>query len=183
MGGSCAVLMVAFFFPFDEKPMFDWLPFHRLISYTMNGLQVEIKELLPSHIDLFKLIDNPDFNRFQYYEKTLVPDFQFSDSLRTNNTKWLFVRIDWIDFQFFFELDRILQFLNILRKKVEGMPFQYKVVLPKHQQIQKIMDKLNIPMVTRPNLVKWFKDLGAVRFSLKHCTDKILLSELARQRN
>ena len=159
IGGNCAVLMVAFFWNFElgldidnNLNFFDWLPFHRLISYTMSTFPSKIKELLPSQIELFKLITNPDFNRFEYYEKTLVPDFQFSDSLRTNARKWLFVRINWFDFRIFFNLDPILQLLNIFRKKLEGMSFQYSVSLPeggyiRSKTVKKIIkDNLQIPM-------------------------------------
>ena len=131
----------------------------------------KIRQLLPSHIELFKLIENPDFNRFEYYEKTLVPDFQFSDSLRNNATKWLFVRINWIEFGYFLDLDNILQFLNILRTKVEGMSFQYGVVLPidagiaNSKAVQKlIVGHLNIPMNTHWFiLTEWFYQFRAPR--------------------
>ena len=181
IGGNCAVLMVAFFWHLEGRSnnaipnfdhhfyLFDWLPFHRLISYTTDMQPFKIKELLPSNIELFKLINNPDFNRFEYCEKTLVSDFQFSDSLRNNATKRLFVLIRWSDFHMFLDLDPILQFLNILKKKVEGMSFQYSVILPewrfsKSDTVKKIIvDNLRIPMDTKwSNLAFW---LHTGRFS------------------
>ena len=165
IGGSCSVLMVAFFWngifgSYKDKDLnfLDWLPFHRLITYLTDLQPFKIKELLPSHIELFKLIENPNFNRFEYYEKTLVSDFQFSNSLRTNATKWLFVRINWIDFLTSFDMDPILQFLNILGKKLEGMSFQYNVILPEFTMAESapvkriVVDKLRIPM-----FLDWFK--------------------------
>ena len=170
IGGNCAVLMVAFFIHLDEEKnnslaFFDWLPFHRLIVYTMGTWPFQIRELLPSHIELFKLINNPNFNRFQFYEKTLVPDFQFSDILRNNNsTKWLFIRIDWHIFGYFLDLDTILQLLNILKQKLEGMPFRYSVIFPgwrmaNSKVVQKIIvDKLRIEMfLPHSVLEEWFQ--------------------------
>ena len=158
IGGNCAVLMVAFFIPYEQRmngnlTFFDWLPFHRLIAYSTyaNFLSIKIRELLPSHNELFKLIENPGFNRFEYYEKTLVPDFRFSDILRSNSTKRLFVLLDWISLEDFLDLDTVLHFLNILRRTVGGMSFEYRVI-PRlssgahSKTVQKIIHKLHVPM-------------------------------------
>ena len=123
-----------------------WLPYHRFI-FQFTSPSFQINNLLQAHNELFKLISNPDYNRFDDKHLGYLSDYNFDSSPVKAKDNFTFFIVVWdIDENDFWDMDSILQFAAFLKAKGLKIVFVPAFNFAK-QSTKRLLQELNIECI------------------------------------
>ena len=119
---KCAVIIVGILTEHTRpiSSILAWLPYNRFI-FQFTGrwsLTFQMNNLLQAHKELFKLISNPEYNRFEEKHLGHISDYKFNSNLvEAKDNFRVFIRIWGFESAEFWDMDSILKFASLLKTK------------------------------------------------------------------